>query len=92
MILAGDVGGTKCNLALFLREGLTLRSVFQRRLATRDYAGFEDLVENFLKQATAADENVKAPVIEAAGFGVAGVVVDGGSTRKTCLGFWTSRR
>ena len=77
MILAGDVGGTKCNLALFLREGLTLRSVFQRRLATRDYAGFEDLVENFLKQATAADENVKAPVIEAAGFGVAGVVVDG---------------
>jgi len=77
MILAGDVGGTKCNLALFLREGLALRPVFQRRLATRDYAGFEDLVEDFLKQATAADENAKAPVIEAAGFGVAGVVVDG---------------
>ena len=69
MILAGDVGGTKCNLALFLREGLALRPVFQRRLATRDYAGFEDLVEDFLKQATAADENAKAPVIEAAGFG-----------------------
>src|ERR1700704_1013062 len=77
MILAGDVGGTKCNLGLFLQEGLTLRSVFQRRLATRDYAGFEDLVEDFLKQATAADANAKAPAVDAAGFGVAGVVAGG---------------
>src|ERR1700675_5187914 len=77
MILAGDVGGTKCNLGLFQQEGLTLRSVFQRRLATRDYAGFEDLVEDFLKQAIAADANAKAPAIDAAGFGVAGVVAGG---------------
>jgi len=77
MILAGDVGGTKCNLGLFLQEGLALRSVFQRRLATRNYAGFEDLVEDFLKQATAADKNANGPAIDAAGFGVAGVVVDG---------------
>jgi len=76
MILAGDVGGTKCNLGLFLKEGLTLRSVFQRRLATRDYAGFEDLVEDFLKQAT-ADGNNDANEIDAAGFGVAGVVAGG---------------
>jgi glucokinase len=77
MILAGDVGGTKCNLGLFLNEGRALRSVFQRRLATRDYAGFEDLVEDFLKQAIAADANAKAPAIDAAGFGVAGVVAGG---------------
>src|ERR1700687_206066 len=77
MILAGDVGGTKCNLGLFLQEGLILRSVFQRRLATRDYAGFEDLVEDFLKQARAADANAKAPAVDAAGFGVAGVVAGG---------------
>ena len=77
MILAGDVGGTKCNLGLFLREGLTLRSVFQRRLATLDYAGFEDLVEHFLKQAIAADADAKSPAIDAAGFGVAGVVAGG---------------
>jgi len=77
MILAGDVGGTKCNFGLFRQEGLALRAVFQRRLATRDYAGFEDLIEDFLKQATAADENAKGPAIDAAGFGVAGVVVDG---------------
>src|SRR5258706_9968562 len=72
MILAGDVGGTKCNLGLFLQDGPALRSVFQRRLATRDYAGFEDLVEDFLKQAIAADANSKAPAIEAAGVGGAG--------------------
>jgi glucokinase len=77
MILAGDVGGTKCNLGLFLQEGLALRSIFQRRLATRDYAGFEDLVEDFLKQAVAADANAKATAIDAAGFGVAGVVTGG---------------
>src|SRR5258706_14839921 len=79
MILAGDVGGTKCNLGLFLPEGITLRSVFQRRLATRDYAGFEDLVDDFLKQATAADANAKAPAIDAAGFGVAGGGGGGGA-------------
>jgi glucokinase len=77
MILAGDVGGTKCNLGLFLQEGRALRSVFQRRLATRDYAGFEDLVEDFLRQAIAADANAKTPAIDAAGFGVAGVVAGG---------------
>ena len=77
MILAGDVGGTKCNLGLFLQEGRALRSVFQRRLATRDYAGFEALVEDFLKQARAADANAKAPAVDAAGFGVAGVVAGG---------------
>ncbi|HKM85588.1 MAG TPA: glucokinase [Terriglobales bacterium] len=77
MILAGDVGGTKCNLGLFLQEGRALRSVFQRRLATRDYAGFEDLVEDFLKQATAADAYANRTPIDAAGFGVAGVVVEG---------------
>ena len=77
MILAGDVGGTKCNLGLFLQEGLILRSVFQRRLATREYAGFEDLVEDFLEQAIAADANAKVPAIDAAGFGVAGVVAGG---------------
>jgi glucokinase len=77
MILAGDVGGTKCNLGLFRQDGFALRPVFQRRLATRDYTGFEDLIEDFLKQATAADEKPSGLAIDAAGFGVAGAVVEG---------------
>ncbi len=77
MILAGDIGGTKCNLGLFQQEGRTLRSVLQRRLAIRDYTGFEDLIGDFLQQATAADVNAKEPAIDAAGFAVAGAVVEG---------------
>lgn len=77
MILAGDVGGTKCSLGLFEKNGPTLRSVFQRRLPTRDYAGFEDLIGDFLEQAGGVNKSAGIREIEAAGFGLAGVVVDG---------------
>jgi glucokinase len=77
MILAGDVGGTKCNLGLFVMERPALRAVFQRRFATRNYAGFENLIGDFLEQAAALGEGARARPIDAAGFGLAGVVVDG---------------
>lgn len=77
MILAGDVGGTKCSLGLFAKNGPTLRSVFQRRLPTRDYAGFEDLIGDFLEQAAGVNKSANIREIEAAGFGLAGVIVDG---------------
>ena len=77
MILAGDVGGTKSNLGLFLEKGTALGSVFQRRLATRDYPGFEALIEAFLQQAQEANASLSRASIDAAGFGVAGVVTGG---------------
>jgi len=77
MILAGDVGGTKCSLGLFTKNGSGLRSVFQRRLPTRDYAGFEDLIGDFLERAAGPNRNTCEHEIEAAGFGLAGAVVDG---------------
>jgi len=73
MILAGDVGGTKCNLALFSREGNALRRIFQCRLATRDYPSFEDLIANFLQQATNGASSV-TPAIQAAALAVAGMI------------------
>ena len=76
MILAGDIGGTKCSLGLFVEEGLALLSVFQRRLATKSYVGFEDLVGDFLEQ-SASVGGFRERRIEAAGFGLAGVVRDG---------------
>ena len=78
MILAGDIGGTKCNLAL-LREAETgaLEPVFQYRYATRDFSRFEDLVEDFRRQAAERAGSVAAERISAVGFGVAGAVVDG---------------
>ena len=57
MILAGDVGGTKCSLGLFVEEGAFLRPVFQRRLATRNYGGFEELIEDFLDLAAGDTKN-----------------------------------
>jgi glucokinase len=77
MILAGDVGGTKCSLGLFAKNGPSLRSVFQSRLATRDYSGFEDLIGDFLERAASPNRSGRGQEIEAAGFGSAGVVVDG---------------
>jgi len=76
MILAGDIGGTKGNVALFEQEDSGLRLVFRRRFATREYAGFDALIEDFLQHA-ASDEAAKPMEIAAAGFGVAGVVTDG---------------
>jgi glucokinase len=77
MILAGDVGGTKCSMGLFAKNGPSLRSVFQSRLATRDYSGFEDLIGDFLERAASPNQSGRGQEIEAAGFGSAGVVVDG---------------
>jgi len=77
MILAGDVGGTKCSLGLFTVKGLGLNSVFQLRVATRDYSGFEDLIGDFLERASEANGSARGQRIEAAGFGLAGAVVDG---------------
>lgn len=77
MILAGDVGGTKCNLGLFLKEGSVLRPVFQRRVATQNHAGLESLIGDFLEEAASRGEGTTRQAVDAAGFGLAGVVVDG---------------
>ena len=48
MILAGDVGGTKSNLALFAIEGGgRLSPIVEHTLPSRDYAGLEDLTREF---------------------------------------------
>jgi glucokinase len=73
MILAGDVGGTKCNLALFEGTLHDLRPILQRRLESRSYRRFEDVVADFL--AGAGRQIASGERIPAAGFGVAGPVV-----------------
>jgi len=51
MILAGDIGGTKCNLALFAESGEKLSLTFQARIPTRDSASFIEVLEKFLQLA-----------------------------------------
>ncbi len=75
MILAGDVGGTKCNLALFEARLGTLRRLAQRRFESKNYPHFEEIVGEFVGQieGSSAGERSKITV---AGFGVAGPVID----------------
>ena len=73
MILAGDVGGTKCNLALFSEKDGKLTTVFKQRFASKEFAHFELIVREFSRQAA---PYMATDFVEAAGFGVAGPVID----------------
>lgn len=69
MILAGDVGGTKTNLACFALEGDKLIPVVQRSAPSADYPGLEAILHEFMR-----DHDLS---FTGACFGVAGPVVDG---------------
>lgn len=73
MILAGDVGGTKCNLALFSEKDGQLTSVYKQRFASKDFARFDLIVKEFARQ---AEPHLANNRVVAAGFGVAGPVID----------------
>jgi len=77
LILSGDIGGTKCNLAVFEEHGGALEVVFQSRFATHDFSSLEELIENFFTKSIPARDAIAGQRITAAGFGVAGTVVDG---------------
>lgn len=77
MILAGDVGGTKCNLALFDIKGGARSKVFDHRYESREFPQFDQIISKFVEDAGDALKSAGARGIEAAGFGVAGPVIDG---------------
>jgi glucokinase len=73
VILAGDVGGTKCNLALFAEKNGKLEFVFRERFASKEFAQFDLIIREFSRRAAPYLGQEK---IRAAGFGVAGPVID----------------
>ncbi len=75
MILSGDVGGTKCNLALFEQGDGIFSLRYQSRFSSHDYPGFAPIVAAFLRQAGDCIRSSQAGRIVAAGFGVAGPVI-----------------
>lgn len=75
MILAGDVGGTKTNLALFRAEGARLSRQRLRSFPNRRYGGLEEILGEFLAGGAA---------VETVCIGVAGPVA-GGRSRVTNL-------
>lgn len=68
-ILAGDIGGTKTNLALFELSSTELRSLEEQTFPSGEYSGLEAVVSEFL--------NGRDLEISAACFGIAGPVIDG---------------
>ncbi len=73
MILAGDVGGTKCNLALFAEKNGKLDAIFRQRFASKDFAKFDLIIKEFTRQAA---PHLNGEKVRAAGFGVAGPVIN----------------
>ena len=73
MILAGDVGGTKCNLALFSERGGKLTPVFKQRFRSKDFSKFDLIAKEF---ARVAADHLGDEKIRGAGFGIAGPVIN----------------
>jgi glucokinase len=70
MILAGDIGGTKTNLALYevINGALVIKT--QHQFASGEFATFNEVITEFIK--------ITAPnSINAACFGIAGPIIDG---------------
>jgi glucokinase len=76
VILAGDIGGTKCNLALYEIKGESRKKVIEERYESREFPTFEGMISRFLSDMRAKIGHAGAHAIEAAGFGVAGPVID----------------
>jgi glucokinase len=68
-ILAGDIGGTKTNLALYEAGAEKLSLIDEARFASNDYENLESLVHEFIKS--------RGREIRAASFGIPGPVNDG---------------
>jgi glucokinase len=73
VILAGDVGGTKCNLALFAEKDGKLEAVYKQRFASKDFAQFDLIVKEFARE---AKPHISSKGVRAAGFGIAGPVIN----------------
>lgn len=69
LVLAGDIGGTKTELALFSVHGEKLRSESQKQFPSKRYSGLIPVLQDFLGN--------NRPALDAACFGIAGPVVDG---------------
>ncbi len=69
MLLAGDIGATKTNLALFTAEGGELEVVAEEGFLNHGHAALEEIVAPFIARHEGTPE--------AACFGVAGPVADG---------------
>lgn len=69
MILAGDIGGTKTNLALYEVDKNDLKIVFQYQFKSKDYKSFSDILVEF--KTLISIDKIKAVCI-----GIAGPIIE----------------
>jgi glucokinase len=69
MILAGDIGGTKTNLAYFNEDGGVLTPICTRSYPSKQHASLSAIVTLFIQESP--------QMIDEAAFGIAGPVVNG---------------
>lgn len=74
MILAGDLGGTKCTLILFDIDAKRLRPIYRLTAKTADFPEIESFFDNFRERANR--EGHPLTNFTSAGFGVAGAIVN----------------
>jgi len=77
MILAGDIGGTKCTFALFAESTDGLRQSSRFTVPTRSSVSLSGILEQFIDYARQQGTDIHASVT-GAGFGIAGTVVGDG--------------
>jgi len=68
-VLAGDIGGTKTDLAVYSSQNGLRRPLAKETFPSKDYSGFEAIIRKFM-----AHHDIH---VDAAAFGVAGPVVGG---------------
>jgi glucokinase len=74
MILAGDLGGTKCTLILLDIDAKRLRPIYRLTAKTADFPEIESFFDNFRERANR--EGHPLTNFTSAGFGVAGAIVN----------------
>ncbi|HKW16735.1 MAG TPA: glucokinase [Terriglobales bacterium] len=78
MILAADLGGTKCNVMLFENDGGRLSVLHRRQVATAQFTNIEAFLRDFISDAIREVESFKPGDITSAALGVAGAIVGDG--------------
>ena len=66
MILAGDIGGTKCNLALYDLRPEGHRQIIKCRFESREFSSFDEIIEKFLLETKNETRDARAGAIQAA--------------------------
>ncbi|HZQ17212.1 MAG TPA: glucokinase [Terriglobales bacterium] len=78
MIVAADLGGTKCNIMLFEKDGGRLSAIHRRQVATAQFANIEAFLQDFISDVKREVRSFKPGDITSAGVGVAGAIVGDG--------------